>query len=105
MTIYHEATTILTSHSAQSGSLKSRIYSTAHRNSNSKDDSKSNGKGGSGEKVGRAKPNPARLYALIMETLKHQEILNEVIKNSGILKLEKTVGFTPTNTHTLWMGL
>ncbi|KAA8894193.1 S-adenosyl-L-methionine-dependent methyltransferase [Sphaerosporella brunnea] len=62
MSLYLEAATILT---APNGSLKSRIY---HQ---------------------PVKSPPARLYALIVETLKHQAILNEVIENSGILGIEK----------------
>ncbi|CUS07160.1 unnamed protein product [Tuber aestivum] len=35
------------------------------------------------------KSKPEQLYALCVETLKHQEILNEVIEKSQILKVEK----------------
>jgi putative methyltransferase len=68
MSLYLEAASILTS---SSGSLKSRIY---HQ---------------------PVKSPPARLYALIVETLKHQAILNEVISASGILGLEKKVPLPP----------
>lgn len=68
--IYTEASNILLSH--KSGSLKSRIYSTHNVSENSR-------------------ISPPRLYALIMETLKHQDLLNEVIKNSRILSIEKKV--------------
>ena len=68
--IYTEASNILLTH--KSGSLKSRIYSAHNASQNSR-------------------ASPARLYALIMETLKHQDLLNEVIKNSGILSIEKKV--------------
>jgi hypothetical protein len=64
MSLYLEASSILTS---PTGSLKSRIYQQP------------------------VKSPPARLYALIVETLKHQEILNEVITASGILGVEKKV--------------
>jgi len=37
------------------------------------------------------KSKPEQLYALCVETLKHQEILNEVIEKSQILKVEKKV--------------
>ena len=68
--IYTEASAILLTH--RSGSLKSRIYSTHNA---------------------PQKPRcaPARLYALIMESLKYQDVLNEVIKNSGILTAERKV--------------
>lgn len=69
MSLYIEASSILTE---TSGSLKSRIY---HRNAS---------------QIPLKSP-PARLYALIIETLKHQEILNEVIEKSGILALERKV--------------
>jgi putative methyltransferase len=59
-----EASAILT---APSGSLKSHIY---HQ---------------------PVKSPPARLYALIVETLKYQALLNEVIEKSGILGIEKKV--------------
>ncbi|KAF8470889.1 S-adenosyl-L-methionine-dependent methyltransferase [Kalaharituber pfeilii] len=68
--IYTEAAEILLAH--KSGSLKSYIYS-----SNNAISSKN------------SRASPARLYALIMETLKYQDILNEVLKNSGLLAIEK----------------
>lgn len=37
------------------------------------------------------KSRPEQLYALVIETLKHQEILNEVIDKSGLLGIEKKV--------------
>lgn len=37
------------------------------------------------------KSKPEQLYALCVETLKHQEILSEVIEKSQLLKLEKKV--------------
>lgn len=37
------------------------------------------------------KSRPEQLYALIIETLKYQEILNEVIDKSGLLEVEKMV--------------
>lgn len=37
------------------------------------------------------KSRPEQLYALIIETLKYQEILNEVIDRSGLLGVERTV--------------
>ncbi|KAI5803425.1 S-adenosyl-L-methionine-dependent methyltransferase [Peziza echinospora] len=71
--IYFEASTLLLTHKA--GSLKSRIYSTANASTNSR-------------------ASPARLYALIMETLRHKDILNEVIRKSGILGIEKKLNPT-----------
>ncbi|KAG0642722.1 S-adenosyl-L-methionine-dependent methyltransferase, partial [Tuber brumale] len=41
------------------------------------------------------KSKPEQLYALCVETLKHQEILNEVIEKSQILKVEKKVNPPP----------
>ncbi|KAF8423422.1 S-adenosyl-L-methionine-dependent methyltransferase [Tirmania nivea] len=73
--IYTEASNILLTH--KSGSLKSRIYSAHNASQNSR-------------------ASPARLYALIMETLKYQDLLNEVIKNSGILSIEKKLNPTIT---------
>ncbi|KAF8247076.1 S-adenosyl-L-methionine-dependent methyltransferase [Wilcoxina mikolae CBS 423.85] len=73
MSLYLEASSILLE---TSGSLKSRIY---HRPSSSP----------------TLKSPPARLYALIIETLKHQSLLNEVIENSGILGFERKL------THSL----
>lgn len=69
MSLYIEAASIL---NETSGSLRSRIY---HRPASSP----------------QLKSPPARLYALIIETLKHQEILNEVIAKSELLKLERKV--------------
>lgn len=66
MSLYLEAAQILT---LKEGSLKSRIYHSKHK----------------------YKSPPARLYALVVETLKHQEILNEVIAHSGILEQERKV--------------
>lgn len=37
------------------------------------------------------KSRPEQLYALIIETLKYQEILNEVIDKSGLLGVERMV--------------
>jgi putative methyltransferase len=75
MSLYLEAAQILT---LKEGSLKSRIY---HR----------------GGKPPLKSP-PARLYALIIETLKHQEILNEVIAHSGLLEQERKVrNYLPCN--------
>ena len=67
MSLYIEAAQILTE---TEGSLKSRIY---HRTATP------------------FKSPPARLYALIIETLKHQEIINEVIALSEFLEQERKV--------------
>ncbi|KAL7267840.1 hypothetical protein RUND412_009557 [Rhizina undulata] len=64
MSLYIEASEIISR--PKDGSLKSRIYSNSS-----------------------LKSPPNRLYALIIETLKHQEILNEVIEKSGLLGIEK----------------
>ncbi|CCX30621.1 Similar to Putative methyltransferase C2C4.06c; acc. no. O14039 [Pyronema omphalodes CBS 100304] len=77
MSLYIEAASIL---NETSGSLRSRIY---HRPASSP----------------QLKSPPARLYALIIETLKHQEILNEVIAKSELLKLERKL------THSLTLLL
>ncbi len=66
MSLYIEAARILSR--PKDGSLKSRIYSNPS-----------------------LKSPPNRLYALIIETLKHQDVLNEVIEKSGILQLDKKV--------------
>jgi putative methyltransferase len=71
MSLYLEASQILQS---TTGSLKSRIY-----------DPQSQQTG--------LKSSPNRLYALTIETLKHQGILDEIIERSGILSLEKKVGW------------
>jgi putative methyltransferase len=76
MSLYIEAASIL---NETSGSLRSRIY---HRPASSP----------------QLKSPPARLYALIIETLKHQEILNEVIAKSELLKLERKVLQLPLPT-------
>lgn len=66
MSLYLEAANIL---SQKDGSLKSRIYSPKST----------------------LKSPPAKLYALIVETLKYQELLNEIISASGLLQHEKKV--------------
>ncbi|RPB13786.1 S-adenosyl-L-methionine-dependent methyltransferase [Morchella conica CCBAS932] len=45
------------------------------------------------------KSRPEQLYALIIETLKHQEIINEVLDKSGLLEIEKKL------THALALVL
>jgi putative methyltransferase len=82
MSLYLEASSILLE---TSGSLKSRIY---HRPPSSPP----------------LKSPPARLYALIIETLKHQSLLNEVIEKSGILGLERKVSLSPTLRYMLING-
>jgi 25S rRNA (cytosine2278-C5)-methyltransferase len=67
MSLYYEAAGIL-SQSSDSGSLKSRVYN---------------------DKTLKSKP--AHLYALISETVKYQDIINEAIEKSGILAIEKKV--------------
>lgn len=69
MSLYYDAATILTG-SSQSGSLKSRIYSTANQNLKSK---------------------PAHLFALISECAKYDTFLTEVIDNVGLLDHEPKV--------------
>ncbi|KAK6505935.1 hypothetical protein TWF506_010865 [Arthrobotrys conoides] len=65
MSLYLEAATIL--ESPQTTSLKAIIYNPAKP----------------------FKSPQAKLYALIVETLKFQDILKEVVENAGILKLER----------------
>lgn len=69
MSLYLEASRII---SQENGSLKSRIFN---------------------EKPGTYRSSSKRLYALIVETLKHQDVLNEVIDKSGLLEVEKKVHF------------
>lgn len=72
MSLYYDASTILTSPSNnQGGSFKSRIY-------NSKS----------------LKASPAQIYALVTEASKWDILLKEVIENAGILPLEPKVRFS-----------
>ncbi|RPA86162.1 S-adenosyl-L-methionine-dependent methyltransferase [Ascobolus immersus RN42] len=67
MSLYHEASQIITTFSnSKSGSLKALIYQN--------------------DALKSPKPN---LYAVCSESLKHQEIINEIITRSGLLKLER----------------
>lgn len=81
MSLYYDASTILTTPSSTGGSFKSRIYNSNSRGSNTK-------------------ANPAQIYALITETAKWDILLKEVIERAEILKLEsKVVPFTHSDTH------
>lgn len=70
MSLYHEAANVLTAPGNTSGSLKSRIF-------NSK----------------TLKSQPARLYALVIETCKWSLVLKEVIERASLLTLERKVCF------------
>ena len=68
MSLYHEATTLLTNIDNKGGSLKSRVF------------------------AAKDLKNPStKLYALLAESLKWSPILKDVIERSGILKLERKV--------------
>jgi putative methyltransferase len=71
MSLYYEAISLLTNEEKRGGSLKSRVYG-------SKD----------------VKNPPAKLYALLVESLKWSLFLKQVIERSEILKLEKKVCLT-----------
>lgn len=45
------------------------------------------------------KSRPEQLYALIIETLKHQEIINEVLDKSGLLEIERKVCYAHHLSH------
>lgn len=70
MSLYYEAATILENADNVGGSLTSRIY----------------GKKG-------LKSKPTAIYALVTEATKWSAVLKDVVENSGILKLEKKVGY------------
>jgi putative methyltransferase len=74
MSLYYEASTILTTPSNFTGSLKSRIF----KNPN-------------------GKSSPAQVYALVTEASKWSPILKEVIDKAGILALEPRVPQPPTS--------
>ncbi|OKL56134.1 hypothetical protein UA08_08741 [Talaromyces atroroseus] len=76
MSLYYDASTLLSSSSTQGGSFKSRIY-------NSKS----------------LKASPAQIYALVTEASKWDILLREVIENAGVLLLE------PKLTPLLWLLL
>lgn len=73
MSLYFEASSILSNEDKQSGSLKSRVF---------------------GRKD--LKSPPTKIYALLAESLKWSPFLKEVIEKSDVLRLEKKV-----HTHTL----
>lgn len=81
MSLYYDASTILTTPSSTGGSFKSRIYNSNSRGTNTK-------------------ANPAQIYALITETAKWDILLKEVIERAEILKLESKV--VPSPTHILY---
>jgi len=81
MNVYLEAAAII--QSKQTSSLKSLIY----------------------HPVKPLSSPPARLYALIVETLKFQDILNEVIRNAGLLAAEKKVSTTLPSNRSLYYFL
>jgi putative methyltransferase len=68
MSLYYEASTVLSNPENTGGSLKSRTYSKKDlRNS------------------------PTQIYALVSETTKWSPILKEVVEKSEVLKYEKKV--------------
>ncbi|KID79992.1 25S rRNA (cytosine-C(5))-methyltransferase [Metarhizium brunneum] len=71
MSLYHEASDILSTSSQEGGSLKSRVY----------------------QRKG-IKSTPKQLYALVFESCKWSAILKEVIEGADILKIERKL--TPT---------
>lgn len=68
MSLYHEASDILSTSSQEGGSLKSRVY----------------------QRKG-IKSRPKQLYALVFESCKWSAILKEVIEGADILKIEHKV--------------
>lgn len=76
MSLYYEASDLLTGPSNAGGSLKSRIFS--------KKDLKS---------------QPAQIYALAIETCKWSSVLKEVIENADVLRLERKVSLTIAISH------
>lgn len=68
MSLYHEASEILSNPGAAGGSLKSRVF---------------------GKKNLKSPAN--QLYALVLETCKWSPVLKEVIDRSDLLRLERKV--------------
>ena len=68
MSLYYEASSLLSNEEKRGGSLKSRVF---------------------GRKVLRNPP--VKVYALLVESLKWSPILKDVIERSDILKLERKV--------------
>ncbi|KAL4806725.1 S-adenosyl-L-methionine-dependent methyltransferase [Aspergillus unguis] len=68
MSLYYDASSVLTATSSTGGSFKSRLYNSR-----------------------TLKASPAQVYALITEASKWDILLKEVIDNAGILKLEPKV--------------
>ncbi|KIV99711.1 uncharacterized protein PV09_08642 [Verruconis gallopava] len=66
MSLYHEASTILTNENRQGGSLKSRVFGSRN-----------------------LKNPPAKVYALLVQSLKWSPILKDVIDRSQILSHER----------------
>lgn len=73
MSLYTEASQFI-SNKGKFGSLKSIIYSHYEKN--------------------KSKVPAAQVYALVAETLKYRKVLEEVIKQSKLLKIEKKVRTT-----------
>jgi putative methyltransferase len=70
MSLYYEASAILTNQDKKGGSLKSRVF------------------------AAKDLKNPAtKVYALLVETLKWSPVLKEVIERSEVLRLERKVCF------------
>lgn len=74
MSLYYEASSILSNEEKKGGSLKSRVF---------------------GRKD--LKSPPTKIYALLAESLKWSPFLKEVIEKSEILKLEKKASMMHTD--------
>jgi putative methyltransferase len=72
MNLYSEAAQFIDV-SGKGGSIRSIIYNAYEKNK------------------GKLKCDPKRVCALVIETLKYRSILEELIKNSQLLKFEKKV--------------
>ena len=74
MSLYYDASIILTSSNQHGGSFKSRIYNSKFH-----------------------KASPAQIYALITEASKWDILLKEVVENAGVLSSEPKVGPNPVD--------
>jgi putative methyltransferase len=68
MSLYYEASSVLANEEKKGGSLKSRVYGSKN-----------------------LKNPPAKVYALLAESLKWSPVLKEVIERSELLKIERKV--------------
>lgn len=72
MSLYLEAAQFVES-AGKGGSVRSQVYNAYQKNK------------------GKLKCDPKRVCALVIETLKYRAVLEEIIKNASLLKLEKKV--------------